>query len=179
MAKNCEDLIIRQSKLSDRDIVKDLVNAVFKKHSGHLWARGKDRLNDENFQCHHDKNELFIAEKDGNIIGCVTASYEGEDALKVGMLAVREDFQKQGVGRQLMEHTTQLALRTNTCKRMLVKTVYLTHKPDPWNKTIIPRFYHKLGYNLIETVDLVEKWPTCKDMVADDVTLCTHEKRIQ
>ena len=178
MENKCDDIIIRLSRVSERDTIKDLVNTVYKKSSGHLWARDKVRLSDEGFQTYHDKKELLVAEKDDSIIGCVTISPEDSDTVKVGMLVVREDLQKQGIGRQLMDHTTQLALSNKSCKRVLVTTLHSTHRPDPWNKIYLPAFYHKLGFELVDSVDLLEKWPSAQEIVADDVTLCTHEKII-
>ena len=178
MKNNFDDIMIRPSKESEREIIRNLVNPVFKKYSGHMWAREKDRLSDEGFQTYHEKGELFVAEKEGSIIGCITMSPEGEDAVKVGMLVVREDLQKQGIGRRLMDYTTQLALSNKSCKRMLLTTLYLTHKPDDWNKVQMPTFYRKFGFELVDTRDLLETEPAIVEFIADDITLCIHEKRI-
>ena len=178
MKNKCDDVIIRLSKNSERNTIKDLVNTVFKKYSGHIYARDEDRLSAEGFQSYHDKKELFVAEKDGNIIGCVTLSPEDSNTVLVEMLVVREDLQKQGIGGQLMDHIIQLALSNKSFKKMLVETWHSTHQPDPWNKIYLPRYYHKLGFKLVDSVNLLEKFPSAQEILAHDVTVCIHEKMI-
>ena len=178
MENKCDDVNIRLSKVSDRDTIKDLVNRVHKKLTGHLYARYNDRLSDEGFQTYYDKKELFVAEKYGSVIGCVTMSPKHNDSVLVGMLVVREDLRKQGIGRQLMDHITKLASLNKSCKRILIEIYISTRLPDPWHRIYMPKFYHKQGYKFVDSMDLHEKYPSVKEVIAGEITVCTYEKII-
>ncbi len=47
------------------------------------------------------KGTLFLAERDGGLVGCVFCTPQ-DDALYIGKLAVRPGLQGQGIGKQLM-----------------------------------------------------------------------------
>ena len=57
-----------------------------------------------------DKGALLLAERAGEIVGCVFAQVKG-DALYIGKLAVRPGLQGAGIGRKLVDAAREEARR--------------------------------------------------------------------
>src|SRR5689334_3682140 len=60
------------------------------------------RLTAQSMQADADKGALLLAERGGELVGCVFARPKG-DALYIGKLAVRPGLQGAGIGKKLVE----------------------------------------------------------------------------
>lgn len=68
------------------------------------------RLTAQSMKADADKGALLIAERAGDLVGCVFAQVKG-DALYIGKLAVRPGLQGAGVGRKLVDAAREEARR--------------------------------------------------------------------
>jgi ribosomal protein S18 acetylase RimI-like enzyme len=68
------------------------------------------RLTAASMKADADKGALLLAERAGEIVGCVFAQVKG-DALYIGKLAVRPGLQGAGIGRKLVDAAREEARR--------------------------------------------------------------------
>ena len=68
------------------------------------------RLTAQSMKADADKGALLLAERAGEIVGCVFAQMKG-DALYIGKLAVRPGLQGAGIGRKLVDAARDEARR--------------------------------------------------------------------
>ena len=87
-------ITIRPAKTSDVKAIRALVDS--------FAAPGK-MLSKETVTLYESVQEFTVAERDGVIIGCGALHVLWEDLAEVRTVAVSEEFQKQGVGHQILE----------------------------------------------------------------------------
>jgi len=68
------------------------------------------RLTAQSMKTNADKGALLLAERSGDLVGCVFAEVKG-DALYIGKLAVRPGLQGAGIGKQLVDAAREEARR--------------------------------------------------------------------
>jgi len=68
------------------------------------------RLTAQSMKADADKGALLLAERAGDLVGCVFAQVKG-DALYIGKLAVRPGLQGAGIGRKLVDAAREEARR--------------------------------------------------------------------
>lgn len=92
--------------------------------------------------------DFYVWEEDGVVVGTVCLHICWEDLAEVRSLAVVENFEGRGIGRQLVETCLQEARQIG-----LKKVFALTYKDQ---------FFAKLGFHLIEKSELPQKiWGDC------------------
>ncbi len=92
--------------------------------------------------------DFFVAEEGGKIVGCCALHIFWEDLAEVRSLAVREELQGKGVGRELVERCLEEARALG-----LRKVFALTYVPD---------FFLRLGFKEIDKHALPRKiWTDC------------------
>ena len=85
---------------------------------------------------------------DDNIVGVAALNICWEDLAEVKSLAVREDYQAKGMGRQLVEHCLSEAVVLG-----IYRVFTLTYQP---------KFFEKLGFKLVDKSSLPHKiWADC------------------
>jgi GNAT superfamily N-acetyltransferase len=83
------------------------------------------RLTAQSMKADADKSALLIAERAGDLVGCVFAQVKG-DALYIGKLAVRPGLQGAGIGRKLVDAAREEARRRGLGMLELQTRVELT-----------------------------------------------------
>ncbi|MBE0504387.1 MAG: N-acetyltransferase [Desulfuromonadales bacterium] len=92
--------------------------------------------------------DFYVWEEDGVVVGTVCLHICWEDLAEVRSLAVEENFEGRGIGRQLVETCLQEARQIG-----LKKVFALTYKDQ---------FFAKLGFHLLEKSELPHKiWGDC------------------
>lgn len=92
--------------------------------------------------------DFYVWEENGVVVGTVCLHICWEDLAEVRSLAVDENFEGRGIGRQLVETCLQEARQIG-----LKKVFALTYKDQ---------FFSKLGFHLIEKSELPHKiWGDC------------------
>ncbi|NVM29765.1 MAG: GNAT family N-acetyltransferase [Candidatus Helarchaeota archaeon] len=87
------------------------------------------------------EGEMFIAEKDNNIIGFAVIHQESTTEFKFGPIVVVPIFQRRGIGSKLLQ------LCINFARSNRVKQFYL--KVNDNNQAAVA-FYKKFGFSIIE-----------------------------
>ncbi len=125
--------------MKDVPIVHELVNDYASR--GEMLARSRSEI-------YEGLRDFFIAEEEGQILGCAALHINWEDLAEVRSLAVSETAQKRGIGRKLVEACIQEARALGVAK------VYaLTYRPG---------FFEQLGFDQVPKETLPHKiWGDC------------------
>ena len=100
------------------------------------------------------KHILFGAYLDEKLVGFATFRIWNSDTIEISWLAVREEYQRQGVGSALIEKTlSKLSKKYKVCE---VKTFSDKDEYEPYIKT--RAFYKKMGFIPIETINQYPEW---------------------
>jgi amino-acid N-acetyltransferase len=92
--------------------------------------------------------DFFVYEEEGNIVGCVALSIVWENLGEIRSLAIKEEYQKNGIGAKLVNSCIEEA-----------KSLGLYHI---FTLTYVPEFFKKLGFKEIEKTKLPHKiWSDC------------------
>ncbi len=132
--------MIRKGKISDVRSIHALL-AHFA-DQGLLLPRSLSEIYD------HLRDYTVMQTSDDNIVGVVALNICWEDLAEVKSLAVREDYQAKGMGRQLVEHCLSEAVVLG-----IYRVFTLTYQP---------KFFEKLGFKLVDKSSLPHKiWADC------------------
>ncbi len=125
--------------MKDVPIVHELVNDYASR--GEMLARSRSEI-------YEGLRDFFIAEEEGQILGCAALHINWEDLAEVRSLAVLETAQKRGIGKKLVEACIQEARALGVAK------VYaLTYRPG---------FFEQLGFDQVPKETLPHKiWGDC------------------
>jgi amino-acid N-acetyltransferase len=125
--------------MKDVPIVHELVNDYASR--GEMLARSRSEI-------YEGLRDFFIAEEEGQILGCAALHINWEDLAEVRSLAVLETAQKRGIGKKLVEACIQEARDLGVAK------VYaLTYRPG---------FFEQLGFDQVPKETLPHKiWGDC------------------
>ena len=111
---------------SDWDDVRALILDAFASMDGRIDPPSSAlRLTPQSMRADAGKGALLLAERAGDLAGCVFARARG-DALYVGKLAVRPDLQGAGIGRRLVEAAREEARRLGLAMLELQTRIELT-----------------------------------------------------
>ena len=109
--------------------------------------------------------DYFVVRQSERVIACAALHVSWSDLAEIKSLAVTEDYQKQGIGTQIVEacfkETNELGIPTIFC---------LTYKPA---------FFEKCGFSQVDKAELPRKvWGECfrcpKFPDCDEVALIYH-----
>jgi GNAT superfamily N-acetyltransferase len=96
---------------SDWERVRALVLAAFADMDGRINPPSSaHRMTAQSMKADADKGALLIAERGGDLVGCVFAQVK-DDALYIGKLAVRPGLHGAGIGRKLVDAAREEARR--------------------------------------------------------------------
>jgi amino-acid N-acetyltransferase len=125
--------------MKDVPIVHELVNDYASR--GEMLARSRSEI-------YEGLRDFFIADEEGQILGCAALHINWEDLAEVRSLAVLETAQKRGIGKKLVEACIQEARDLGVAK------VYaLTYRPG---------FFEQLGFDQVPKETLPHKiWGDC------------------
>jgi amino-acid N-acetyltransferase len=93
-------LLIRPATTSDVKAIRELVDS---------YAAPGQMLAKETVTLFESVQEFSVAEIDGQVVGCAALHILWEDLAEVRTVAVQKNFQKQGIGHQLLEKIIERA----------------------------------------------------------------------
>lgn len=142
-----ETLKISQADLSDADEILDLQKVAYQSEAAIYNDFTIPPLTQtlEEIQKEFESKVFFKATNQGRIIGSIRASTDGETCF-IGRLIVHPDFQRQGIGTQLLE-------RIECCFPKALR--YELFTGDRSENNI--RFYRKRGYRKSQTKRITDK----------------------
>jgi len=134
-----DNIVIRKAKMEDVPVVHELVN--YYASRGEMLARSRSEI-------YEGLRDFFIAEEEGQLLGCAALHINWEDLAELRSLAVSTAAQKRGIGKKLVEACIQEA------RDLGVSKVYaLTYRPG---------FFEQLGFGLVPKETLPHKvWGDC------------------
>ena len=131
---------IRKAKISDIKAIHGLLSHFAQK--GLILPRSLSDLYD------HLRDYAVIEDSNGQVIATVALHVCWEDLAEVRSLAVKEDFQREGLGRNLVEYCISDAITLG-----IYKIFTLTYQPE---------FFKKLGFKEVDKAVLPHKvWADC------------------
>ena len=111
---------------ADWERVRALILAAFAYMEGRINPPSSAlRLTAQSMKADAEKGALLLAERGGELVGCVFAQVKG-DALYIGKLAVRPGLQGEGIGRKLVDAARTEARRLGLGMLELQTRVELT-----------------------------------------------------
>ena len=130
---------IRKAKITDLKRVHKLINDFAKKEE--MIPRSLNEL-------YENVRDLIVYEYNGNICGVCALHIMWEDLAEIRSLAVDNEYQKMGIGRNLVKQCLKEA-KTLGLKRVFALTYH-------------PMFFKKLGFVDIDKSSLPQKiWGDC------------------
>jgi len=92
--------------------------------------------------------DFFVAEDDGRVIGCAALKIIWDDLSEIASLAVKLEYQRKGIGRQLVEACLEEAKSLG-----LPRTFVLTYETA---------FFERLGFKVVDKSIFPQKiWVDC------------------
>ncbi len=149
---------IRKALISDIKPIHKLINDFAKK--GQMLPRSLNEL-------YENIRDFFIAEENDEICGVCALHILWEDLAEIRSLIVKREFQKKGIGKNLVKKCL------NEASKFGVKQVFVL--------TYISDFFKKIGFKEIDKSKLPQKiWGDCikcpKFPECDEVALIYHIK---
>ena len=147
---------VEKGKIKDVPQMQQLINYFADK--GEMLARSLSEI-------YENIRDYFVVRQGERVIACVALHVSWSDLAEIKSLAVAEDYQKQGIGDQLVEACLKEA------KELGIPTVFcLTYKPA---------FFEKCGFSQVDKDELPQKvWGECyrcpKFPNCDEVALIYH-----
>ena len=132
-AQRAAAMSVRRAKMSDVDSIFKLAN--FWADKGEILPRTRDNII-------HDIQNFVVAELDGNVVGTASLYIYQTGLAEIRSVVVEESAQQQGQGEALVQYLLEFAHQME-----LEQIIVLTY---------IPKYFEKLGFNLIDKSSLAE-----------------------
>lgn len=134
-----EDFIVEKARVKDATAIKGLVDSYAKKNK--MLPRSLGEI-------YSDIREYFVCRHEKKIVGCVALHVYWKDIAEVRALAVSKRHAGKGIGSKLV----------NAC----VIEARQLKVPRVFTLTLVPKFFKKLGFKLVEKSELPMKiWADC------------------
>jgi amino-acid N-acetyltransferase len=92
--------------------------------------------------------DFFVCEVDGKIVGVGSLHVYWEDLAEIKSLAVKEEYQHLGIGRNIVQECL------NEAKELGIKRVFAL--------TYVPNFFKKIGFEITDKSNFPQKvWTEC------------------
>lgn len=133
-------MIIRKALLKDVPDIQNLVN----------YYAGKNEMLPKSLSVLYENiRDFYVAvDKNEKLIGCCAGSVTWDDLAEIKSLAVNQEYQKHGIGRQLVEYSLA------DLKNLGVKKVFTL--------TFSVEFFKKIGFSVTDKKSLPQKiWTEC------------------
>jgi len=98
---------------------------------------------------------LYVAMNLNEVAGFVSIYYKSNQVAEISWIAVKLEYQRQGIGSALVDRVAN-DLRSKRIRVLEVKTLSSEVDYFPYEKT--RRFYEKMGFIHLETIDPYPGW---------------------
>lgn len=124
-------LSFRRASLSDMFRIAEHVHRAYRGEAARQgWTTESDLLDGQRTDeqelrelIESDASQIWLAERDGELLGTMELKREPGGVVYIGMLAVRPDRQSQGVGRALLALGERLAVELGWGTRLLMTVI--------------------------------------------------------
>lgn len=133
------DTRLRRARVADVEAVQKLINSFADR--GEMLPRSLNEL-------YENVRDLFVAEADGELIGCCALHVNWGDLAEIKCLAVREGHRGKGLGGNLVR-----ACLADARELALSRVFLLTYIPD---------YFARFGFRRVDKAQLPQKvWSEC------------------
>nr|WP_144926320.1 GNAT family N-acetyltransferase [Paenibacillus bovis] len=150
--------------MEDLERIVSIVNHVYAVSEGGLWLGGAKRTSVEEIAELTRSGELAVAQYMGKIVGSVRVHRLDEETAGFGMLAVDEEYQGMGIGRDLIRFAEEKFQQEGFHKVQLELLVPQegTHPA----KEFLRNWYMRFGYQPVQTDSVAVSIPQLAPMLA-------------
>ena len=132
--------------------------AAYSQTEKEIWGENYVRISEEEYKELIEREYVFTAHLNGEVVGTILLSKQNETTFSFGLLAV--DFSKKGlgIGRKLVSHAEQAALKLGA-KEMTLEILKPKNQHAPF-KQQLAEWYERQGYEYMYSADFLELKPT-------------------
>ncbi|MBW8348847.1 GNAT family N-acetyltransferase [Bacillus sp. IITD106] len=141
------------ANIGDMERITNIVNRVYAASEESLWKHGAARTTVVEIAEFTSRGEIAVARLIGQIVGCVRVRRIDQETGEFGMLAVDDEYQGTGIGRELIRFAEQKCQNEQLRKMQL--ELLVPRKGSHPAKVILENWYSRIGYYPVytETVD--------------------------
>lgn len=124
-----------------------------------IWGKNYERLFLEDFSELVEKGEIFVAYKDGSIVGSVHVYAKDKETFKFSLLSVSTNYGGKGVGTALVQRAEEEA-KTHGASQVKIEILRVRGVDVP-HKLRLHDYYIRLGYEHTHSSDsscLIPAW---------------------
>lgn len=141
-----ENIIKRPATLADIERLHALVESAYRGETARAgWTHEADMIEGPRTDAatlqeliESDVEEIFVAERDGRIIGCVQVSSKGDGLAYLGLLAVDPGLQASGLGKSMIAFAEEQAVVRFGA--MAMEMTVVSRRPE------LIAYYERRGY---------------------------------
>lgn len=164
------------ANIVDMKHVTSIINRVYAASEEGLWTHGADRTTVEEIVELTTRGEIAVARLKGNIVGCVRVQQLDEETGELGMLAVDDDHQGTGIGRELIRFAEQKCQKEHLRKMQL--ELLVPQEGSHPAKATLENWYTRIGYQPIRTMSFDDSFPRLAKLLAIPCKLIVFQKDI-
>lgn len=144
--------------------IANIVNRVYAASEGGFWMHGTVRTTVAEIAEFTRNGEIALAKSKGQIVGCIRVRQINKDTGEFGMLAVDDEYQGSGIGRELIRFAEQKCQKEHL-RKMQLELLVPQEGVHP-AKEILKNWYTRLGYQPIRTETVEALFPKLAQMLA-------------
>ena len=130
---------VEKAKIGDATEIQHLINDFAGR--GEMLARPLSEI-------YENIRDYYVVRQHGSVAACVALHINWEDLAEIKSLAVKEEFQKQGIGEKLVDACLKEA------REIGIQTVFCL--------TYTVAFFQKCGFSIVDKAELPHKvWGEC------------------
>ena len=170
-----EAAVSRDARLVDH--LTGLINDVYAVAESGLWRDGATRTTASEVAELIRAEQIAVATAEGQIVGSVRLHDVADDASEFGMLVAAPDHRSTGVGRTLVAFAEQHS--RDRARRAMQLELLLPREWQHPSKEFLKAWYGRIGYRLIGTTTIDDRYPHLGPLLATPCNLALYEKSLQ
>lgn len=165
----------RDDRLVDQ--LTALINDVYAVAESGLWRDGATRTTAPELAELIRAEEIAVATAHGQIVGSVRVHDVADDASEFGMLVAAPGHRGTGIGRALVAFAEQQS--RDRARRAMQLELLLPREWRHPNKEFLKAWYGRIGYRLVATTTIDDRYPHLGPLLATPCDLALYEKSLQ
>ncbi len=165
---------IRLATTKDQTDVISMANEVYYTSEREFWKEGYYRIDQNEFNHFVTNKWLYLAEINGDLVGCVLMKPVDKDTTSFSMLICHPDYRKKGIGKTLVDHVFKTANERGYQKMQLeiLSPLNWVHK----EKEFLKSWYSSIGFKLVKEVNFLDYYPSHDKYMKCPLLFSLYEK---
>ncbi|WP_232230157.1 GNAT family N-acetyltransferase [Bacillus sp. J37] len=157
--------------------ITNIVNRVYASSEEGFWMHGAVRTTVAEMAEFTICNEIAVARSMGEIVGCVRVRRIDQGIGEFGMLAVDDEYQGTGIGRELIRFAEQKCQKEQLRKMQL--ELLVPQEGSHPAKEILENWYTRIGYQPVHTETIDASFPKLAEMLAIPSKFVVFQKELR